>query len=148
MPWLKGKSFIQCVEVKLQGKVVESARGERCAKQQLAVVEVAKELERVRVCGVLPKDRSGLENKLVCAEVLALEKCQLVLVGEVQRAHNILKDAEVERLDALGARVCAIVAHRDEFGAAESDLVIEDGVVADEDLDWFCASVEIKLATA
>lgn len=140
-----GDGHLQCVEIELKGKVVEGSRSESSAEQQLAIIDVAKELERVRVGGVLPEDCPGLENKLVGAEVGALEEGQLVLVGEVQRAHDIFEDAEVEGLDALCAGVGAIVAGRDELSPAEADLVVEDGVVADEDLDWFGTSIEVKL---
>lgn len=145
---LEDGSNIQCIEIELESKVVESSRRESSAEQQLAVINVAEQLKRVRVSGVLPEDCPSLENKLVGAEVGALEKGQLVLVREVQRAHDIFEDAEVEGLDPLRARVGAIVAGRDELGPAETDLVIENGVVADEYLDWFGTSIEVELVTA
>ena len=124
---------------------MENVGGKRGAEEQLALVEVAKELQRVWVCRVLPKDRARLQDELVRAEVLALEEGELVLVGEVQRPHIVLSDAEVEGFDALGARICAIVAGWDELGAPERDLVIEDGLIANENLDWFGFGIEVKL---
>jgi hypothetical protein len=51
----------------------------------------------------------------------------------------------VEGFDALGARICAIVACGDELGAPERDLVIEDGLVANKKLDWFSFGIEVEL---
>ncbi len=125
---------------------MEGARLKRGAEQQLSLVQVAKELERVRVGGVLPQDRARLEHKLVRAEVLALKKHELVLVGEVQRPHYVLQDAEVEGLDALCACVTSIVRDREELGTAEAGLAIEDGLVADEDFGRLGLAVEVELA--
>ena len=49
----------------------------------------------------------------------------------------------MEGFDALCACVYAIVASGDEFGTAEGDLVLEDGLVADQNLDWFGFDVEL-----
>lgn len=124
---------------------MECAGLELRAEEQLPLVEVAKELERVGVLGILPEDRPGLQHKLVGAKVVALEKDELVLVGEVQWPHDILQDAEVEGLDALRARVRTIIAHGQQLGTAEADLAIEDGVVADENLGWLGLAVKVKL---
>lgn len=135
----------QLVEIQLQCKIVERCVGEGGAEQQLALVEVAKELKRVWVGRVLSEDRPRLENKLVGAEVFALQEDELVLVREVQRPHGVFPDAEVEGLDSLGARVGAVVAGGQEFGAAEADLVVEDGRVANEHLGRLRLAVEVEL---
>ncbi len=124
---------------------MEGAGLKRGAEQQLALVQVAKELERVGVGGLLSEDRARLEHKLVRAEVLALQERELVLVGEVQRPHHVLQHAEVEGLDALCAWVASIVRDREELGTAKADLAVEDGVVADEDLGWLGLAVEVEL---
>jgi hypothetical protein len=74
---------IQLVKVQSHSKVVEDIRRERSAEQQLALVQVAKQLQRVRIRGVLAQDGACLEHELVCAKVLALKKHKLVLVREV-----------------------------------------------------------------
>jgi hypothetical protein len=66
-------------------------------------------------------------------------------VGEVQRPHIVLSDTEVESFDPLGARVCAIVACRDELSTPERDLIIEDGLVANENLDRFGFGIQVEL---
>ena len=66
---------------------------------------------------------------------------------EVQGADAILKHAKVQSLDSLGACVGAVVARRDQLRASESNLVVEDGIVADEGLDRFGLDVNVKLET-
>jgi hypothetical protein len=124
---------------------VKHAILKRRVEQQLAVVQVAKQLQRVRVGRGLAQDGARLEHKLVGAEVGRLQKGELVLVREVERAHAVLEHAKVQRLDALGAGVGAVVAGGDQLGAAEGDLGVEDGVVADEGLDGLGLEVDVEL---
>lgn len=128
---------IQSIKIQRQGKVVKHAGGEGRAKQQLVLVGVAKDEQRV---GIQPRvlhaqDGARLEHELVGAEVGRLEEGELVLVREVQGASVALHDAEVDRLDSDGAVVVAVVAGGQELGAAEGSLVVEDGIVIDGDLD-------------
>jgi hypothetical protein len=51
----------------------------------------------------------------------------------------------VEGFDALGARVCAIVVCGDKLGAPERHLIVEDGLVANKNLDWFGFDIKVEL---
>lgn len=123
------------VKVELDTKVVKGALGEGGAKQQRGIVDVAKEHQRVRVGGRLVEDGARLQDDLVGAKVVALEKDHLVLVRQVERAGRVLHDAKVQRLDALGRRIRATVTGGQQLGAAEPKLDIvgargKDGLVA------------------
>lgn len=132
-------------KVQLQCKVVKHAILKRRIKQQLSVIQIPKQLQRVRVGRVLAQDGPRLKHKLVGAKVGALQKGELVLVRQVERAHAILEHAKVQRLDALGAGVGPVVAGGDQLGAAEGGLRVEDGVVGDEGLDGFRLEVDVEL---
>jgi hypothetical protein len=84
---------------------------------------------------------------LVGAEVLALEKDELIFVRQVQGPYVVLSDAEVESLDALGTRVGPFVTCRDEFGSTKADLVVKNGLIADEHLNRFRISLKVELVT-
>lgn len=140
--------YLQSIKVEEDAKVVEDARGEGGAEQEVALVDVAKELEGVGVGGVAAEDGAGLEHDLVGGEVVALEEDELVLVGEVEGPGGVLHEAEVEGLDAGGGGVGAGVGGGDELGAAEARLHVvggggEDGVVGDGDFEGGGAVVEL-----
>lgn len=142
---MKALSGLLLHKIQLQRKVVKHAILKRRIKQQLPVIHIPKQLQRVRVGRVLAQDGPCLEHKLVGAEVGALQKGELVLVREVERAHAVLEHAKVQRLDALRAGVSAVVAGGDQLGAAEGGLRVEDRVVGDEGLNGFRFEVDVKL---
>ncbi len=96
------------------------------AKQHLPIVHIPKHLQRIRVGRILPQNRPRLQHELVRTKVRALQESQLVLVREIQRAHGVFQDAEVQGLDAGCARVCAVVAGGEELRPAEGGLAVED----------------------
>jgi len=129
---------LQGVEVQGHGKVVEDARLEGCAEEQLRVVDVAEQLQGVGVGRGAVQERARLEDQLVGAEVVAFEKHELVLVRQVERPPRVLQKAEVESLNTGSGRIGAGVARRDEFCTPEAGLDVirawcEDGVVAGMD---------------
>lgn len=99
--------------------------GEGCTKKQVALVDVAKELQRIRVRGILSEDRSRLQDKLVGAKVVTLKEHKLIFVRQIQRPNIIFENAEMKSFDSFGAGVGAAVARRYEFCAAEADLFLE-----------------------
>lgn len=127
-----------CIEVECQSEVVEDALGEGGVEEDLTLLDVAEEDQAVWVDASLGRgvqERTSLEDELVGAEVVALHKRELVLVGEVERASSVLHQAEVETLDALGGGVGAVIAGREKLGTAEAHLNIvfagcENGLVA------------------
>ena len=124
---------------------MEHIRIKRRAEQHVGpVVHVPDQLQRVRVGRVDAKDGACLEHELVGAEVGALQEDELILVREIQRAGEVLLDAEVEGLDALGGVVLAVVGVDEELGAAEARLLVEDGIVRDG--DFGCNGVDVELA--
>jgi hypothetical protein len=50
----------------------------------------------------------------------------------------------VQRLDALGRGVGAVVARDEQLGAAEAGLAVEDGLVADGDLGGDGVDIELN----
>ncbi len=138
--------YILLHKVQSHGEVVEHAGCEGSAEQHLrwVGVHVAEELQQARVGRGLAEDRARLQHDLVGAEVVALEKYELVLVREVQRALRIGLDTKMQRLDSLGARVGAGVAGREQLGSAEASLAIEDGLVVDGDLDRDVLAIELE----
>lgn len=128
---------LQGIKVKGDGKVVKGSGAERGAEKQLGrvLLDIAKELERVRVGGGLAQDGARLQDDLVGAEVVALEKDELVFVRQVQRPLCVLHEAEVQGLDAGGGSIGAGVAGNEEFRAPEAGLDVvgtgsKDGLVA------------------
>src|SRR5690348_293867 len=96
------RKHVQFVKVESQRKVVKDVGGKGCTEEDFALVDVAKELERIRVRCVLPQDGPRLQDELVGAEIIAFEKSELIFVGEVQRPCAVLEDAEVEGFNPLG----------------------------------------------
>lgn len=114
---------------------MEGPLGECGAEEQRGVVDVGEEHQRVRVGDGLVEQGARLQDDLVGAEVGALEEDELVLVRQVEGSLCVLHEAEVERLDACGGRVGAVVAGGDELATTEADLYVvgarcEDGLVA------------------
>ena len=123
---------------------MKDSRLEGHAEEQLVLVDVAKQLKRVRVRRtLLAEDGPRLEDELVGAKVVALEERELVLVREVEGPLGVFEDAKVERLDARRARVRAGVAGGEELGPPEPGLAVEDGGVADCHLDGDSVDVEL-----
>ena len=51
----------------------------------------------------------------------------------------------MEGFDPLCACVCAVIARRKEFGTTKGNLILKDGVVTNENLNWFGVGIEVKL---
>ena len=106
-------------------------------------IDVAKELQGVGIGGVAAKNGARLQDNLVGAEILALEEDQLVFVRQVERPGGVLLQTEVERLDAGGRGIGAVVARGQQLRSPEARLGVENGLVADGDLGG--NGVDIKL---
>lgn len=110
-------------------------------EQQQSLLDVAEQLQRVRVGRVLAQDGTRLEHHLVGRKVGTLEEDKLVLVREVERALRVLGQAEVQRLDARGGGVGPVVGRREQLGAPEARLHVgvrrrKDGRVVDGQGQW------------
>jgi hypothetical protein len=103
---------VQSIKIQRHRKVVKHPRSKRHAKQNLILIDVSKQLEGIRVSSFPlrrrgPEDRARLQDELVRAEVVALQKDELILVRKIERPLRILHHAKVQRLDARRARVRA-----------------------------------------
>ena len=94
-----------------------------------------KNLELVLVGIALSNKRSSLELDLVVAEVSSLVPDVEVLVGEVQRPGGVLLDTPVEGLDTLATLAVRGILEELQTGAAESQLLLEDGLIGDGHLN-------------
>ncbi len=137
--------YVLLREIQGHGKVAEHTGGKRGAEENLRWVRihVADELEQIWVGGGLAEDGARLEDDLVRAEVFALEKRELVLVGEVQRALRICLYAEMQRLDTLRARIGPGVAGGEKLCSAEAGLAVEDRLVVDGHLNWNICPIKL-----
>jgi len=105
-------------------------------------VDIAEQLQRVRVGGTSTQNRPRLQHELICAEVIALQEDELILVTEVQRPVRVFHDAEVERFQTRCRCVRPVVARDEQLCSPKPGLHIisawgEDGIVTKYALVYF-----------
>lgn len=128
------------IDVQGDGKVLPLLEVNRGGPEQRGVA--VEELERVRGHVRVCEHGARLEHELVPGVVRRLVEDVEVLVAEVEGTGGVLLYAPVHRLEALVARAALVgVIDEKKSRAAEAILLLENGLVADGDLDGLVRSV-------